>query len=401
MNMKYIQKINIMNRLLLLAILSFSSSVCFSQQNIKTGAENTEAYLDLLKGKNVAIVANQTSIIGSTHTVDSLLSLGVNLVKVFAPEHGFRGKADAGEKVDDDKDIKTGLPILSLYGKSNRKPSVEKLKNVDVVLFDLQDVGVRFYTYISTMNYVMEACAEQGKDFIVLDRPNPNGQYVDGPVLKKGCESFIGLHPVPIVHGMTIGEYALMINGQKWLKDGVKCPLKVIKCSNYSHSDYYALPVAPSPNLPNMASIYLYPSLCLFEGTDVSVGRGTVLPFQQFGAPYITSGYSFTPEPMFGAKHPKREGQKCFGFELAQFGNEYLRKYQKLYLFWIVASYDQCDNKDSFFRKDGFFKLLTGDPAVRKMIESGKTAEEIWQSFQGEVETFKKDIRSKYLLYAE
>lgn len=401
MNMNNTIKFNSMNKYFLLIFLSIASLTTFSQGEIKTGAENTQEYLLLLKDKRVAIVANQTSIIGSTHTVDSLLSLGVNIVKVFAPEHGFRGKADAGEKVDDDKDVKTGLPILSLYGKSNRKPSPEKLKDIDVLLFDLQDVGVRFYTYISTMNYVMEACAEQNIQFIVLDRPNPNGQYVDGPILKKGSESFIGLHPVPIVHGMTIGEYAQMINGEKWLNNGIQCPLTVVKCINYAHSDYYELPIAPSPNLPNMASIYLYPSLCLFEGTDVSVGRGTSLPFQQFGAPYITSGYSFIPKPMFGAKHPKREGEKCFGFELTHFGNEYLKNYQKLYLYWLVASYDQCNDKSSFFRKDGFFTLLTGDPSIRKLIESGRTAEEIWNSFQTEVDTFKTKTRSKYLIYEE
>ena len=243
--------------------------------NIITGAENTEEYLSLIKNKKVAVVANQTSIIGKQHLVDSLLSLGINITKVFAPEHGFRGVADAGEKVNDEKDEKTGIPIFSLYGKSNRKPSKEKLDDVDVVIFDLQDVGVRFYTYISTMHYVMEACAEQNKTLIILDRPNPNGHFVDGPVLKKGNESFIGLHPVPIVHGMTIGEYAQMINGENWLNAGVQCNITVIKCKNYAHSDFYKLPVAPSPNLPNMASIYLYPSLCLFEGTNVSVGRGT------------------------------------------------------------------------------------------------------------------------------
>lgn len=397
--MNNINNLNKMNKIFTLLFLFFTVFTIAAQGKIKTGAENLDAYISVLKGKKVAIVANQTSIVGNTHTVDTLLSLGIDLVKVFAPEHGFRGVADAGEKVDDEKDSKTGLPILSLYGKSNRKPSVDKLKDVDVVLFDLQDVGVRFYTYISTMHYVMEACAEQDKLFIVLDRPNPNGQYVDGPILKKGCESFIGLHPVPIVHGMTIGEYAQMINGEKWLKNGVQCPLKIIKCLNYSHADYYELPVAPSPNLPNMASIYLYPSLCLFEGTDVSVGRGTNLPFQQFGAPYITSGYSFTPKPMYGAKHPKREEEKCYGFELTQFGNEYLKNYQKLYLYWIVASYDQCDDKSNFFRKDGFFKLLTGDANVRKMIEAGNTAEEIWESFQEEVTSFKVNTRAKYLLY--
>lgn len=367
---------------------------------ILTGAERTSEYLPLLEGKNVAVVTNQTGVIGSTHMVDSLLSLGVNIKAVFAPEHGFRGKADAGEKVDDEKDTKTGLPIYSLYGKKNRKPSEEKLQNIDVVIFDLQDVGARFYTYISTLHYVMEACAEQNKQLILFDRPNPNGYYVDGPVLKKGNESFIGMHPVPIVHGMTIGEYAQMINGEKWLNDGVQCPLTIITCENYEHSDFYKLPIAPSPNLPNMAAVYLYPSLCLFEGTDVSVGRGTTKPFQQYGAPYLSSDYSFVPEPMFGAKHPKREGETCYGVDLQKFGEGYLRVYSKLYLNWLISSYDQS-NRSTFFRKDGFFTLLTGDPRFKEMIEKGRTAEEIWRTFHEESEKFKRETRSKYLLYEE
>lgn len=384
--------------------LLLSCSLSFFPQkydkSIITGAERPDIYLSLIKGKSVAIVTNQTGVIGTTHLVDSLLSLGVDVKKVFAPEHGFRGKADAGEKVDDEKDEKTGLPIYSLYGKKNRKPAVDKLKDIDVVLFDLQDVGARFYTYISTLHYVMEACAEQKKQLILLDRPNPNGYYVDGPILKKGNESFIGMHPVPIVHGMTIGEYAQMINGEKWLMDSVQCPLTIIKCINYEHSDYYELPVPPSPNLPNMASVYLYPSLCLFEGTDVSVGRGTVKPFQQYGAPYLTSDYSFVPEPMFGAKKPKREGEVCYGVDLREFGVGYLRVLGRLYLNWLVSAYDQSD-KSTFFRKDGFFTLLTGDDKFREMIEKGRTAEEIWRTFNEEARVFKVAIRSKYLLYEE
>ncbi len=369
-------------------------------RSIITGAERPDVYLPLLEGKKVAIVTNQTGVIKEAHIVDSLLSLNVNLVKVFAPEHGFRGKADAGEKVNDEVDEKTGLPILSLYGKKNRKPSSDKLSDVDVIIFDLQDVGARFYTYISTLHYVMEACAEQNKPLIVLDRPNPNGFYVDGPVLKSGNESFIGMHPVPIVHGMTIGEYAQMINGEKWLENGVQCPLTVVKCLHYRHRDFYELPVAPSPNLPNMAAVYLYPSLCLFEGTDVSVGRGTTKPFQQYGAPYLTSTYSFVPEPMFGAKSPKREGETCYGLDLEEFGVGYLREYGRLYLNWLVAAYDQSD-QSTFFRKDGFFTLLTGDPSFKKMIQEGKNAQEIWRTFHDEAVTFKKEVRSKYLLYEE
>lgn len=388
---------------IILFLAMFTVLVGYGQnydKTIVTGAERVGEYLPSLEGKKVAIVTNQTGIIGSQHLVDSLLAMDVNIVKVFAPEHGFRGKADAGEKVNDEKDVKTGLPILSLYGKKNRKPTPEKLSDVDVLIFDLQDVGARFYTYISTLHYVMEACAEQNKPLILLDRPNPNGFYVDGPVLKGGSESFIGMHPVPLVHGMTIGEYALMINGEKWLSEGVQCPLTVVTCINYEHSDYYELPVAPSPNLPNMAAIYLYPSLCLFEGTDVSIGRGTKSPFQQFGAPYLSFDHSFTPEPMFGAKHPKREGEECYGVNLEIFGEAYIPLNGKLYLNWLISAYDQSDRK-TFFRKDGFFTLLTGDPKFKKMIEKGLTAEEIQRTFHEEAKIFKDEIRSKYLLYTE
>ena len=372
-----------------------------AQPEIKVGARQTEAYLPLLKNKKVAIVGNQTSMIGNIHLVDSLLKLGIKVQNVFAPEHGFRGTADAGELVKDGFDVKTGLPILSLHGRKKRKPTAEILKDIDVVIFDIQDVGARFYTYISTMHYVMEACAEQDKLMIILDRPNPNGHYVDGPVLKKGNESFIGLHPVPIVHGMTIGEYAQMINGERWLKNGVQCSLKIIRCENYSHLDYYQLPVRPSPNLPNMSSIYLYPSLCLFEGTNVSVGRGTDYPFQMFGTPDIDkTEFSFVPVSVPGAKNPKNKGITCYGYMLHEFGNDYFRENGKIYLDWIVKVYGLTKDKTQFFRKDGFFRLLTGDVNVRKMIEDGKTSEEIWASFQLEVQQF-KSIRSKYLLYED
>lgn len=384
----------------LIFILGFNFSL-ISAQEIEVGAAQIDKYIDLIKDKNVAVVGNQSSMINQTHLVDTLLQLGINIKKVFAPEHGFRGKADAGEKVSDDVDAKTGLPIFSLYGSKNRKPSPEKLSDVDVIVFDIQDVGVRFYTYISTLNYVMEACAEQGKKIIVLDRPNPNGFYVDGPVLKDNNKSFIGLHPVPIVHGMTIGEYAKMIKGEKWINKAEACELEVIPCKNYNHNSLYSLPVKPSPNLPNMSSIYLYPSLCLFEGTNVSVGRGTDKPFQQFGSPYISSTtYSFTPEPNEGAKHPKHEGEKCFGYDVSQFGEEYLIGYKKLYLYWLVAMYEETPDKTIFFRKDGFFDLLTGDDKIREMIIEGKSADEIWNSFQDEVKEFKLK-RKKYLLYAD
>lgn len=384
---------------LLMAMLLLTFSSCKGQKIIETGAEQIADYLPLLQNKTVAIVGNQTSMIGNTHLVDSLITLGIKINNVFAPEHGFRGTADAGELVKDGIDVKTGLPIISLHGRSKRKPSVEVLNKIDVVVFDIQDVGARFYTYISTMHYVMEACAEQGKLMVILDRPNPNGHYVDGPVLKPGNESFIGLHPVPIVHGMTIGEYAQMINGEKWLKNGVRCSLEIIKCKNYSHKEFYELPQKPSPNLPNMSSIYLYPSLCLFEGTNVSVGRGTAHPFQMFGSPYIDqTEFSFIPVPYPGAKNPKNKGLTCYGYMLHEFGKEYFVDNGKMYFDWIVKMYDLTKDKTQFFRKDGFFRLLTGDVNIRKMIEEGKTADEIWISFQKEVQQF-KNIRSKYLLY--
>lgn len=384
---------------LLMAMLLLTFSSCKGQKIIETGAEQIADYLLLLQNKTVAIVGNQTSMIGNTHLVDSLITLGIKINNVFAPEHGFRGTADAGELVKDGIDVKTGLPIISLHGRSKRKPSVEVLNKIDVVVFDIQDVGARFYTYISTMHYVMEACAEQGKLMLILDRPNPNGHYVDGPVLKPGNESFIGLHPVPIVHGMTIGEYAQMINGEKWLKNGVRCSLEIIKCKNYSHKEFYELPQKPSPNLPNMSSIYLYPSLCLFEGTNVSVGRGTAHPFQMFGSPYIDqTEFSFIPVPYPGAKNPKNKGLTCYGYMLHEFGKEYFVENGKMYFDWIVKMYDLTKDKTQFFRKDGFFRLLTGDVNIRKMIEEGKTADEIWISFQKEVQQF-KNIRSKYLLY--
>jgi uncharacterized protein YbbC (DUF1343 family) len=385
--------------LLVTSVMKSGAQTINYNRNIGVGAEQFETYLPLLKGKTVAVVANQTSMVGKTHLVDTLLSRGVRVIKVFAPEHGFRGTADAGEYINNEKDQKTGLPILSLYGKKNRKPSIEKLADTDVVLFDLQDVGARFYTYISTMHYVMEACAEQNKPFIVLDRPNPNGFYVDGPVLKAGAESFIGMHKVPVVHGMTIGEYAQMVNEEKWLLNEVQCNLTVISCINYVHSDLYELPIAPSPNLPNMAAVFLYPSLCFFEGTDVSLGRGTTKPFQQYGAPYLKSEYSFTPQPMFGAKDPLRNGEKCYGYDLTGFEFAIITNKQ-LNFDWIIGAYKACPHKEIFFRKDGFFKLLTGDPKIQKMIVSGATADEIRASYQTEVVTF-KEMRKKYLLYPD
>lgn len=368
------------------------------QPKIKVGAEQVGKYLPLLKDKKIGVVANHTSMINSTHLVDSLIAINMNVVKVFSPEHGFRGKADAGEKVNSDVDEKTGLPIVSLYGK-NKKPTPEQIAELDVLIFDIQDVGARFYTYISTMHYVMEAAAENNKKVIILDRPNPNGHYVDGPVLEKEFSSFIGMHPIPTVHGMTVGEYAQMINGENWLAGGKKCDLTVIKNLNYTHKRFYELPIKPSPNLPNMASVYLYPSLCLFEGTTISVGRGTDKPFQILGHPLIKSEkYSFTPKPTEGAKNPKLNGKKCYGYDLTFFGEEYIKKKPYLNLFWIMDIYKNYPNKEEFFTKS--FNLLAGTDKLKQQLKDGVSEQDIYKSWQPSLKQFKQ-TRKKYLLYPD
>jgi uncharacterized protein YbbC (DUF1343 family) len=363
---------------------------------IKTGAENTESYFNLLKGKKIGVVANQTSVIGNKHLVDSLLNAHYNVVKVFSPEHGFRGTADAGEKVNNQRDAKTGLPIISLYGK-NKKPTAQQLRGLDIVIFDLQDVGVRFYTYISTLHYVMEACAENNIPVIVLDRPNPNAFYIDGPVLDTNFRSFIGMHPVPVVYGMTIGEYATMINGENWLKGNIKADLTVVPLLNYAHDSLYKLPIKPSPNLPNMASVYLYPSICFLEGTEVSVGRGTDFPFQVIGFPDCPVGdFEFTPLPNEGAKKPKFNGEKCKGFDLREEGRTFPVKYKELQLKWLLQMYNVYPDKDNFFRSS--FDLLAGTDQLRKQIIKNTTEKEIKKSWQNDLNKF-KSIRKKYLLY--
>lgn len=365
---------------------------------LRLGAERTETYLPRLEGKTVGIVANQTSVIDNTHLVDSLLALEVSIQSVFAPEHGFRGNASAGAKIHDTKDPKTGLPILSLHG-SSFKPKPEVLEGLDVVIFDIQDVGTRFYTYISTMSYMMEACAENGIEMLVLDRPNPNGHYVDGPILKREFSSFVGLHEVPVVHGMTVGEYAKMVNGQGWLKDSVKCDLTVIKMENYNRKDEYILPIAPSPNLPNQTAIYLYPSLCFFEGTEVSEGRGTDKPFQQFGYPKMPNGNTkFTPKSIEGvAKYPKLEKKKCNGVDLSETPLDSLRKMSQPNLNWLISTYQNYPNTDEFF-KAKFFDKLAGSSELREQIVAGKTADEIRATWKKELEDFRV-IREEYLLY--
>ena len=374
--------------LLIFCLLLFS---CQKEEKLKLGVERTENYLALLKQKRVAVVGNQTSMIGNIHLVDSLLNLGIDVVKVFSPEHGFRGKADAGAKIENGIDLKSGLPIISLYGE-NKKPENKQLEGINILLFDIQDVGVRFYTYISTLHYVMEAAGENNIKVIVLDRPNPNGHYIDGPIRENGFKSFVGMHPVPIVHGMTIGEYAKMINGEDWITK--RCHLTVIEMKNYTHDMSYDLPIKPSPNLPNFRSINLYPSLCLFEGTTVSIGRGTNYPFQHFGAPYFESNYSFTPKSVEGSKYPKHENIKCFGTDL-RFQEDYLTT---INLNWLIKSYKDCTNKEKFF--NNFFDKLSGTDKLRLQIIAGESSERIKASWKDEILQF-KEIRAKYLIYKQ
>lgn len=366
------------------------------QESPKPAAENTSAYLPLLQGKNIALVVNQTSVVGETHLADTLLKLGISIKKIFAPEHGFRGTADAGETVTDGIDTKTGLPVISLYGK-NKKPSSSQLEGIDLVVFDIQDVGARFYTYISTMHYVMEACAENAISFMVLDRPNPNGYYVDGPVLDTSFSSFVGMHPIPVVHGLTVGELAQMINGENWLKGGVQCDLQVVACTNYQHDSQYKLPIKPSPNLPNDRAIELYPSLCFFEPTIVSIGRGTQTPFQLVGSPEHANFYSyqFTPQSTSGAKYPKHEGELCFGKDLT---DSSIQHNTPFFLTELLTFYQQTEDKETFFTNAKFFDLLAGTDKLRQQIRAGLSEEEIRQSWQSDLEKY-KILREKYLIY--
>ncbi|MGJ5642313.1 exo-beta-N-acetylmuramidase NamZ family protein [Formosa sp. S-31] len=363
---------------------------------IIVGANRTEIYLPMLQGKKIGIVANQTSVIFKTngqftHIVDSLLVSDVKLTKVFSPEHGFRGQADAGEVVKDGIDTKTNLPIVSLYG-SNKKPSKEQLNDIDLLVFDIQDVGARFYTYISTLHYVMEACAENNIPVLVLDRPNPNGHYIDGPVLEPEHSSFVGMHPIPVVHGLTIGEYAQMINGEGWLKHKISCDLTVIPMEHYTHTSFYHLPIKPSPNLPNDQSINLYPSLCLFEGTNVNAGRGTDKQFQIYGSPHLPkSGFSYTPKPNAGAKHPKHEGKLCYGEDLSK-----IKPLSELNLSYLITAYSTTSNKGDFF--NSFFTKLAGTKQLQQQIESGLTVNEIKASWEKDLSDFKQK-RNKYLIY--
>ncbi len=378
---------------------------------IITGAENSEKYRHLLEDKNIGILTNQTGItsvvvfkepcekntltgcieLQSISVVDYLIRKNINLKKIFAPEHGFRGEADAGELVKDGKDIKTGLPIISLYG-NNKKPTKEQLSGIDIMVFDLQDVGARVYTYISSLQYLMEACAENNIPLIVLDRPNPNGSIVDGPTLEMENKSFVGMHPIPVLHGMTIGEYAKMINGEKWLKNGIQCDLTVVPCLNYKRDMPYSLPVPPSPNLPNDKSINLYASLCFFEGTNVSSGRGTDKQFQIFGSPFLKNmDFKFTPKPNLGAKDPMHNSKECFGRDLSKAENV-----DKLELKWLIEAYQNTSDKTKFF--NNFFVKLAGTKKLQQQIEQGLSETEIRKTWQADLEKFKQ-IREKYLIY--
>ena len=368
------------------------------KNSIKMGAEVTDAYFPLIEGERVAVMTNQTGIVGDEHLVDMLVRENINVVGIFSPEHGFRGTADAGEHVASSVDEKTGIPIWSLYGSGSGKPTADKMKEFDVLLFDLQDVGLRFYTYYASMARLMDACAEHGKKMIVLDRPNPNGMYVDGPLLDMKHKSGVGWLPIPLVHGMTLGELALMINGEKWLPEGRVCDLTVVSCENYTHQTLYELPIAPSPNLPNIHSIYLYPSTCLFEGTVMSLGRGTSFPFEVYGHPdYKNSTFSFTPRSVSGAKNPPLLNKECFGVDLREIpNNEVIEK--GFDLSYVIDAYNNLNIGNKFFTS--FFEKLVGVDYIRQDIIAGKSADEIKDKWVDDVVKFRSQ-RKPYLLYNE
>ncbi len=367
----------------------------FDAEDAIAGASRLEIYLPMLEGKNVGIVANQTSIFNNTHLIDTLLNAGASIKKIFTPEHGFRGTADEGALINNSIDEKTQLPIISLYG-NNKKPNKEQLEGIDILMFDLQDVGVRFYTYISTMTYIMEAAAENNIPLIILDRPNPNGFYIDGPVLKKENASFVGLHEIPVVYGLTIGEYALMVNGEYWLNDSLQCDLTVVPLGNYFRNAIYRLPVKPSPNLPNWESVYLYPSLCFFEGTIVSVGRGTEMPFQVYGHPDMNNDFSFIPKQSDGRRAPLLCDKECHGEYLREYAINFNHNKRQMNLSWLINAYEQLKDNEKFF--NNFFIKLSGSKSLQEQIESGASEEEIRESWNKDIEEYKK-TRKKYLIY--
>ena len=393
-----------MKYLLFITIVFFSLFAEGQKNNLRLvdysaivpGDAQFDRYLPLLSGKNVALVVNHSSFVGTTSLLDTLTSLGIKIRKIFTPEHGYKGTASEGKYVANSSTEGGAIKVISLYGKK-KKPAPEDLQDVDEVVFDLQDVGVRFYTYISTMSLMMEACAENGIPLIVLDRPNPNGFYVDGPVLQPEYKSFVGMHPVPVVYGMTIGEYARMVNGEGWMKNGVQCNLTVIPLKNYTRSMIVKLPIKPSPNLPDWRSVYLYPSLCFFEGTVVSVGRGTDTPFQRYGHPDLRLGnYVFTPKANGVSAHPKLENRKCFGQNLSNYAAHYRKNPQKLNLSWLITAYGQLKEHTKFF--NAYFDKLAGSDQLRKQIEAGKNEQEIRASWHNDLKKFMQ-IRKKYLIY--
>ena len=384
--------------LLLITLVCLFSLLKANATNVIVGAQATEKYFPLLKDKRVAVMTNQSGIVGNEHLVDVLVKNNINVVGIFSPEHGFRGTADAGEHVASSVDKKTGIAIWSLYGSGSGKPTATQMNKFDVLLFDLQDVGLRFYTYYASMARLMDACAEHHTKMIVLDRPNPNGFYVDGPILDMKHKSGVGWLPIPVVHGMTLGELALMINGEKWLPHGRECDLFVVECQNYTHQTKYELPIAPSPNLPNMHSIYLYPSVCLFEGTPLSLGRGTDFPFQVYGHPnYKGSSFSFTPQSVSGAKNPPLLNKKCFGVDLRNTCEEDIWQ-NGFDLSYIIDAYHNLQMGDKFFTS--FFEKLVGVDYIREDIIAGKSASEIKRKWESDVIQFKEQ-RRPYLLYSE
>jgi len=378
-------------------MVALTTSACSGDKEKPVpGSYRTELYKDILSGKRVGIVANQTSMVGSVHLVDHLLSNEIDIRLIFAPEHGFRNMADAGEKIENGIDIVTNISVISLYG-SHMKPTSADLEGLDIVVFDIQDVGARFYTYISTLHYVLESCAENNVKCLVLDRPNPNGFYIDGNIPDPAYRSFVAMDPVPIVHGMTVGEYALMINGEGWLKSGIKCDLEVIKCKNYDHKNYYDLPVKPSPNLPDQTSVYLYPSLCFFEGTLISCGRGTDFPFKTFGSPLLPDmGFSFTPESVPGAKNPPLLGIKCYGTDLRDAIEKKIVPKPEINLDWLIDAYNDYPQKDKFFT--AYFDVLAGGPVLREQIQKGMNARQIRDTWKDGLVNYGK-IRARYMLY--
>lgn len=388
-----------MKKILFIVILAFITLHCQAKQSrVIVGAEQTNDYLPILKNKRIAIFSNHTGMVGNKHLLDVLLENKINVVAIFSPEHGFRGNADAGEYVSSSVDQKTGVPILSLYDGQLGKPSEESMRKFDLLIVDIQDVGLRFYTYYASMVRLMDACAEYNRKMLILDRPNPNGHYVDGPILDMKYKSGVGWLPIPVVHGMTLGELALMVNGERWLPASRICDVTVIKCKNYTHQTMYQLPIPPSPNLPNMKAVYLYPSICYFEATPVSLGRGTQLPFQVYGHPnMIGYNYSFTPQSTSGAKTPPQLGKLCHGVNLSELSEEEIRK-KGVDLSYLIDAYRNLNMDDYFFRP--FFEKLIGTDYVRKMIEQGKDADEIKAMWKEDVEKFKIQ-RRPYLLYEE